>query len=197
MIRFRRLLVRNTDAAELVELFLIASVVSVLAIRAFLMAADYPQIGGEGLHVAHVLWGGLLMVLALLMLFSFLGRVMQRLAAIIAGVGFGTFINELGKFITSDNNYFFRPTIGIIYIIFIAVFLLVRALRQSRRLHPEESLANVFHHLGGLADGKLDSKSKREATELLMGRESPDPVVRALQAYVNGLGTMELPGIRD
>jgi len=33
------------------------------------------------------------------------------------------FIDELGKFITSDNNYFFQPTISLIYIVFIIIFL--------------------------------------------------------------------------
>ena len=38
------------------------------------------------------------------------GQTRQALAAIVGGAGFGTFIDELGKFITSDNDYFFRPT---------------------------------------------------------------------------------------
>ena len=194
---FRRVLVRNADAPELVELFLIASVISVLAIRAFLTVADFPQVGAKGLHIAHVIWGGLFMVLALLMLFSFLGRMVQSLAAVLAGVGFGTFVDELGKFVTSDNDYFFRPTIGIIYIIFIAVFLLLRALRQDRRLRPDEDLANVFHILGGVVDGTLDSRSKREATRLLMGVETRSPFVHTLGAYVDGLGTMESTRIRS
>ena len=194
---FRRALVRNADAPELVELFLIASVISVLGIRAFLTAADFPQVGSEGLHIAHVLWGGLFMVLALLMLFSFLGRVVQTLAAVFAGVGFGTFVDELGKFVTSDNDYFYQPTIGIIYIIFIAVFLLVRSLRQNRGLRPEENLANVFHLLGGVIDGTLDSRSKRQASGLLMSVETPSPLVRTLGAYVDGLGTPESTGIRS
>ena len=194
---FRRVLVRNADAPELVELFLIASVISVLAIRVFLTVADFPQVGAKGLHIAHVIWGGLFMVLALLMLFSFLGRMVQSLAAVIAGVGFGTFVDELGKFVTSDNDYFFRPTIGIIYIIFIAVFLLVRSLRQDRGLRPDENLANVFHILGGVVDGTLDSRSKREATGLLMGVETRSPLVHNLGAYLDGLGTMESTRIRS
>ena len=68
---WRRGLVRNSAAGELLELFLVAAVASVLAIRAFLAATGYPQLGGDGLHIAHMLWGGGLMLVALLLLFTF------------------------------------------------------------------------------------------------------------------------------
>ena len=58
LLGWRRGLIRNSDAGELLELFLVAAVCAVLGIRAFLAAAGYPQIGGSGLHIAHMLWGG-------------------------------------------------------------------------------------------------------------------------------------------
>ncbi|QQS18516.1 hypothetical protein IPL68_00120 [Candidatus Saccharibacteria bacterium] len=47
---------------------------------------------------------------------------MQRVVAFLGGVGFGVFIDEIGKLITRDNNYFYRPAIGIIYAIFVGLF---------------------------------------------------------------------------
>jgi hypothetical protein len=44
----------------------------------------------------------------------------RRAAAIVGGVGF--FIDELGKFITEDNNYFYNPAAALIYLIFIGLF---------------------------------------------------------------------------
>jgi hypothetical protein len=50
--------VRNSDANELFEIFLVAAVTAVLGIRVFLRVTGYPTLGGETLHIAHMLWGG-------------------------------------------------------------------------------------------------------------------------------------------
>ncbi|TMG11601.1 MAG: hypothetical protein E6I06_03940, partial [Chloroflexi bacterium] len=73
-------MIRN-DRPLLVDAFLIAAVLTVLALRVYLAAAHYPQLGGNGLHIAHVLWGGLLMVVALGMLLSLLTFPWQLMAA--------------------------------------------------------------------------------------------------------------------
>ena len=78
-----------------------------------------------------MLWGGLLMLAALVIVLSFLGRAAERVSAIIGGIGFGMFIDEVGKFVTSDNNYFFRPAASLIYVIFILLFLVARASSRS------------------------------------------------------------------
>ena len=95
--------------------FLVSAVVTVMLTRAFLAATGYPQLGGGGLHVAHVLWGGLLMALGFVVLLSFVGPAVRPLGALLGGVGFGLFVDEIGKFVTSDNNYFYAPTAALIY----------------------------------------------------------------------------------
>ncbi len=194
--QLKRILIRNAEAPELIELFLIGSIVSVLVIRAFLAATGYPQIGGEGLHIAHMLWGGVFMVVALLLLFTFLGHVTFRLAAVLAGAGFGTFIDELGKFITNDNDYFFQPTVGIIYIIFISMFLLLRTLRQRRENPPEMSLANVLNRLEGSVTGRMDLESKRKITDLLLQSDPQNPLVGVLKSYVEDLQISDTDNFR-
>jgi hypothetical protein len=50
------------------------------------------------------------------------------ITAVVAGSGFGFFIDELGKFITQDNNYFFKPAASLIIIIFILIWIIARYL---------------------------------------------------------------------
>ncbi len=190
--RVRHFFVSNSDAPELIELFLVAGVASVLVIRGALAATGYPQLGGDGLHIAHMLWGGLFMTVALLVLFAALGRVAQRGAAILGGIGFGTFIDELGKFITSDNNYFYEPTIGLIYITFIAIFLVLEAVRR-REPGPTEALANAFNQLELAAGRPIDSRTKENTLSLLARADGADPVVRGLSAFVRSLEPQSVP----
>jgi len=57
-------LIRSAEPESL-DLFLVAAVLTVLTLRVYLKATNYPQIGGGGLQIAHVLWGGLGMVVAI------------------------------------------------------------------------------------------------------------------------------------
>ena len=180
----RRGLILNLEAGELLEFFLVSAVCAVLAIRGFLAATGYPQIGGDGLHIAHMLWGGAFMLAAFILLFTFLNRWVLHLAALLAGIGFGTFIDELGKFLTSDNNYFFQPTIGLIYIIFIMVFLILRAARRARAVTPRSALANGLNQIPRSLDRPLEPGRKAEILALLDQAEQAHPLTPHLRAYV-------------
>lgn len=142
--RLRSLFPRRLALGALFELFLVTAVVSLLLIRGFLALTGFPQVGSGGLHIAHMLWGGLLMLVSLLMLLGFVGRRVLFVAAFLGGVGFGTFIDELGKFITSDSDYFFRPAIAIVYVIFVLLFLVIRGFESLRVYSDRELLANAL-----------------------------------------------------
>src|SRR5947207_10073382 len=126
--------------ADLLDTFLVSAVATVVIIRIFLEATGYPQLGGGGLHIAHVLWGGLGMLVAIALLLLYLSSTTRLIAAVVGGAGFGAFVDELGKFVTSDNDYFFRPTAAILYALFVILFLATREVRRFRGLSPEESL---------------------------------------------------------
>ena len=51
-----------------------SGVTTILVIRTQLWLTNYPQLGGHGLHIAHLLWGGLFMLVAIGLLLTFLGR---------------------------------------------------------------------------------------------------------------------------
>jgi hypothetical protein len=165
-------LTRDAEAPLLLESFFVAAVASFLGIRWFLALTGYPRIGSNGIHIAHMLWGGLLMLLALMLLLAFLDRSVQHLAAVIAGLGFGTFIDEIGKFVTADNNYFYRPAIALIYGLFVVAFLVARALLGQRRLTEIEALANALDLLEGTLEGPIEPDDRARIQRLL---ELADP----------------------
>ncbi|MEV0841509.1 hypothetical protein AB0I55_18395 [Actinocatenispora sera] len=132
---------RDPQATAHLTAMLVAAVSTVLLVRGGLALAGYPQVGGGGLHIAHVLWGGLLMIVGLVLLLSFVGPVIRPLASVLAGIGIGLFIDEVGKFVTSDNDYFYRPATAIMYVLVVVLVLLVHALHGRRPHHPSEHLA--------------------------------------------------------
>ena len=189
-----RPLLRRADAGGDLELFLVAAVTAILAIRFFLYVAGYPTVGGDALHIAHMLWGGLLMLGALLAMLSFLGPRPRRLAALAGGAGFGTFIDEVGKFVTHDNDYFYEPAVGIIYTVFVLVFLAVRTLHHGRALTPTEHLQNALNGLGEAVVRDLDPRERRRVLEHL-DRSDPDhPLVDGLRAAVARV-ELDYPGV--
>ena len=129
---------RDSEAADNLELLLVAAIATILAIRGFLHLTGYPQVGGDGLHIAHMLWGGLFMLVAIGMYVVFWNPSARRVASFLAGVGWGTFIDELGKFITDDHNYFFEPTVALLYILFVLCFLAVGLIRTRVKHAPAE-----------------------------------------------------------
>ncbi len=166
-------LIRDTDAGNLLELLLVIAVATILINRAFLALTGYPRIEFGSLHIAHMLWGGLLMLVSLVMLFYYWNPSIRRLAAFISGIGFGLFIDELGKFITSDNNYFFKPTIALIYIIFITLYLVFRRMVELHPLSEKEIRMNdaIRVHLEGSTESRWLKGYyyvKKRAASLLM-----------------------------
>ncbi len=132
--------IRELRGSSLVELMLVCAVITILVTRAYLALTGYPQVGGATLHIAHMLWGGLLMLIAGLILFQAADRVWKPVVAIVFGVGFGLFIDEVGKFVTRDNDYFFQPAVAIMYVVFLLVFFSTRFIAKIDKRHPEEYL---------------------------------------------------------
>jgi hypothetical protein len=176
-----RHLVRAADA-DLLDTFLISAIATVVVIRILLEATGYPQLGGGGLHIAHVLWGGLGMLVAIALLLLYLSSTTRLIAAVVGGAGFGAFVDELGKFVTSDNNYFFKPTAAILYALFVILFLATREIRRFRALSPEENLVNAVELAEKLAMGTLTADDRDHALRLLAAADQAHPLVAPLRA---------------
>jgi len=187
----RSTFVRNLRAPELFERFFVSAVSSLLLLRFYLHASGYPQVGGGSLHIAHMLWGGLLMLAALVLVFAFLGIRVQRLAAIIGGAGFGIFIDEIGKFLTRDNDYFFRPAIGIIYAVFVLLYLAFNFLnRRRRKLTAQEYQLNALAQLEEAALNDMDSREKAAVTHLLSRADPDSPLTDGLKKLLAKVQTV-------
>jgi hypothetical protein len=180
-------LVRNVQTVQHLTTFVVAAVATVLVTRLVLRLMGYPEIGGRGLHIAHMLPGGLLMLAAIFLLLGFVGPVVRPAAALVGGIGFGLFIDEVGKFVTADNDYFYRPAAAIIYVVFVLLVLGVQFLSNRRPIDPKEHLANAVDHAvegvaGGLSRRRLAAAAEqvRAAGPDVPGRTQ----VRALLAAV-------------
>lgn len=176
-------LVRNIEANRLFDTFLVSSIATVLITRAYLSLAGYPQISTSELHIAHLLPGGLLMMTAILIMIGSINRAARDTAAFLGGIGFGLFWDELGKFITQDNDYFYKPTVGLIYLSFIAIYLITRYVIR-RSYHPQDYLANAIDLAMDGAIGELDPREYADAKALLAKADPNHPMYAATAALL-------------
>lgn len=189
----RPVLIRDLEAGDHLEVFLVSAVAAVLLIRTFLLLTGYPQVGGSNLHIAHMLWGGLLMLVALLILLSFLPLRTRKLAAFLGGLGFGTFVDEIGKFVTRDHDYFYEPAVPLIYASLVLIVVAGRALRFRREVNPWEYLLNAIRGLQEVALHDLDLEEQRRALSYLERSDPQHPLVPPLRELFNRAALVPSP----
>ena len=162
------LLVERDDAPYYVLLSLVAFGLTVVGVRLFLQLTGYPQIGSSTLHIAHLLWGGLLLFVAVLIVLIWDNPSVLVASGILSGIGIGLFIDEVGKFITQSNDYFFPAAAPIIYGFFLLtafIYILVR------RPDEDDTRKTLIHSLERLQDaiyGELDDQELNELREDLI-----------------------------
>lgn len=178
-----RSLVKRTRAETYLLISLTAFAGSVIATRLFLALTGYPQLGGGELHIAHALWGGLLLLVAALLPLIVSNRWAFALSALLSGLGVGLFIDEVGKFITQRNDYFYPPAAPVVYAFFLLMVLLFLFVRRAGAQTPRAEMYRALAGLRELVDNNLDT---RELEALLAGL---DTARQASQPHVAGLAT--------
>lgn len=131
MFSFIRRPVVRSNASGHIYLMMIAFAISVVVTRLYLELTGYPQIGNETFHIAHALWGGLLLIIASFLMLIYVNRWVGSLSAVLSGMGVGLFIDEVGKFITQQNDYFFPLAAPIIYIAFLLTLLVYLIVKRQ------------------------------------------------------------------
>lgn len=182
--------VRREGAQAHLLLMLLSFAGSVFATRLFLTLTGYPQLGGGGFHIAHVLWGGLLLFAAALLPLIWANRWVYRAGAVVSGVGVGLFIDEVGKFVTASNDYFFPAAAPIVYAFFLLTVLVYLRVRRPRELDARAELYAALDGMEEMLDGDLGRDERRELMERLRRAEvkADEPglarLARALRAFV-------------
>jgi hypothetical protein len=161
--------VRRPEADDDVLLMLLSFAASVVVTRVFLQLTGFPKLGGDsGLHIAHVLWGGLLLFIATLLPLIFANQWVYPLTAILSGIGVGLFIDEVGKFITATNDYFYPAAAPIIYGFFLLTVLLYFQIRRRRLADPRSELYAALSELTEAIDQDLDTIEKQRIEQRLI-----------------------------
>jgi hypothetical protein len=148
--------VRRGSAERYLILTMLSFAASVSLTRLFLELTGYPQLGDAELHIAHVLWGGLLLFVAALLPLIYANRWVYDATAILAGIGVGLFIDEVGKFITEANDYFYPAAAPIIYAAFLITVLVFIRVRKPISVDSRAELYRALEVMGEVLDHDLE-----------------------------------------
>ena len=154
--------VRRRGAETYLQLTVLSFAASISLTRLILELTGYPQLGTQTLHIAHVLYGGVILYIASLLPILYANRWAYTWTAILSGIGVGLFIDEVGKFITQTNDYFFPAAAPIIYAFFLLTVLLYQRIRRTPELDVRGSLYSVIEVLQEVLDHDLEPNEKEE-----------------------------------
>ena len=182
--------VKREGAQHYLMLTLVSFAASVILIRLFLELSGYPQVGGGELHIAHLLWGGLLLFVASLLPLLLANRWVFTAGALSAGVGIGLFIDEVGKFITQRNDYFYPAAAPIIYAFFLLTVLLYLQVRRPRPRDARAELYRALESFEEILDRGLTSQERADLDARLQwiirqaGHTDISQLARALRGFL-------------
>ncbi len=159
--------VRRKGAERYLQLTILSFAASVSLTRLILELTGYPQLGNSTLHIAHVLYGGVILYASSLIPLLYANRWAYTWGAILSGVGVGLFIDEVGKFITQSNDYFFPAAAPIIYAFFLVTVLLYFRIKIEPEADIRGELYAVMEVLQEVLDHDLEPEEHSELNRRL------------------------------
>lgn len=129
-------------------------------------------------------------MIAIALTLTFINKEAKRASSIVGGVGFGIFIDELGKFLTRDNNYFFRPTFALLYVIFLLLALGFKKLIDAIKRDEKEYAMNALEILKEAVFYDLDQKEKQHILGYLEKADKTNQIIHELADMMKRLDTI-------
>ena len=170
--------VPRRGAERYLQLTVLSFAASVTLTRLILELTGYPQLGNSTLHIAHVLYGGIILYVASILPLLYSNRWTYTWTAILSGIGVGLFIDEVGKFITQSNDYFFPAAAPIIYAFFLLTVLLYQRIKKEPTLDTRGNLYAVIEILQEVLDHSLEpdehQEMKNRLNEIILNTKNPN-----------------------
>ncbi|MCL5994428.1 MAG: hypothetical protein M1546_00035, partial [Chloroflexi bacterium] len=135
--------------------------------------------------LAHMLYGGVLLTAACLIMLIFATPTAHRIGSFLTGVGLGLFFDEVGKFITADNDYFYKPAAPIIYMLSLGIAFLYYGLRRrSSNPSDAELVVAALEDAEAVLEGEQTEQQHRHVDanldHIITHLQDPDHVKLAL-----------------
>jgi len=160
-------LIQKETAPDNILLLMISAIFSLLSVRLYLQLANFPKIGTGSWHVAHAVFGGFFMIFSSLLSISFYGKTIRKTSSILFGLGMGLFVDEIGKLLSSDNDYLFQPAVSLIYIFFVLIFLFYWYLSRNRPVNSKTHLYRSINKFEEIIEEDLQISEKTDIIENL------------------------------
>jgi len=154
--------IRRQKARNYLLFTLVSFALSISLTRLYLTLTGYPQLGNRELHIAHVLWGGLILFIAAILPLIFANQWVYTLTAVLSGVGVGLFMDEVGKFITQTNDYFYPPAAPIIYAFFLLVVLVYVDISRQKAEDARTEMYYILQDFDELLDHDLSEEERKD-----------------------------------
>jgi hypothetical protein len=175
-------------SSRLTLIVLVSCALTVALTRLFLVLTGYPQIGNSTFHLAHALWGGLALFLAGMMALIVQNRAAAVIIALLTGVGFGLFVDEVGKFITQKNDYFYPLAAPVVYASLLLILLFTELARRHQLRSPRAHLLAAISLSQTIADGTA-TPTEISAMENHIRQARTGSLDDASAALLNGIET--------